>query len=563
MEEIQLDMLSVSSAVVIAAVLIAALYYSLVIPEASITGDAIILGSGGYDIRILSSPVATGRTLQVITYALTYFNLGGSIRRKLLNDNHVEVLRELASQVVTPPMHYPMHRLNADEWNKAAELAASSTPLLQTEQIESYDVKYHQVRDFAEAYRTGRTTPSKVAKKALDAVKDFEKRGLRIFSSVLDGDVMKQAVESDERFRRKEALSLFDGVLVAFKDMMDVNGHTICDGKHRSLCVKVFRDDPIVARFREAGAIIFGVTIMPEGGVTPLGYSAHFQGPHSPYSSQHYSGGSSSGSAVAVATGIVPVAVGFDGGGSIRIPACLSGIHGFGTGFGRVAFNNRTSTTMIKSGPMTTSALDAAMAYEVMSQPLKGHFYSQLYDGEHLGMPKPTTAGFRNTADLSDIRIGIFEDWFNDSDPEVRSACRRAVAVLVGRGATVVNITIPHLQWLGLAHGIKISSEFALAFDKSYYKNWGDLETNTRITVGLGKSMTAVEVLAAEKLRGWAFDFMHLLFKEHSLSAIANPTVGILPPPLTDDAKLYGESNSPLVLQMMKYINMGNFLGPF
>lgn len=168
---------------------------------------------------------------------------------------------------------------------------------------------------------------------------------------------------------------------------------------------------------------------------------------------------------------------------------------------------------------------------------------------------------FSNTTDLSDIRIGIFDDWFNDSDLEVRRACRRAVAALEARGATVVKILVPHLQWMGLAHGIKISSEFALAFDKTFHQNWADLETNTRITVGLGKSMSALEVLAAEKLRGWAFHYIRQLFETHRLSAIANPTVGILAPPLTEDAKLYGESNSPLVLQMMKYINMGNFLG--
>ena len=162
---------------------------------------------------------------------------------------------------------------------------------------------------------------------------------------------------------------------------------------------------------------------------------------------------------------------------------------------------------------------------------------------------------------MSDIRIGIFDDWFNDADPEVVSACRRAVAAREARGATVVGISVPHLNWLSLSHSIKIATEFALAFDKNYHQNWADLETNTRITVALGKSMSALEVLAAEKLRGWAFDYMHQLFETHALSAIANPTVGMLAPPLTEDAKLFGESNSPLVLQMMKYINMGNFLG--
>jgi Asp-tRNA(Asn)/Glu-tRNA(Gln) amidotransferase A subunit family amidase len=107
--------------------------------------------------------------------------------------------------------------------------------------------------------------------------------------------------------------------------MMDVQGHTIYEGRdpspeHASEWVQSDKDDLMVSRLRALGAIVFGVTIEVEGGVSPLGFNAHFQGPVSPYSMNRYSGGSSSGSAVAVATGVVPVAIGYDGGGSIRLP---------------------------------------------------------------------------------------------------------------------------------------------------------------------------------------------------------------------------------------------------
>jgi Asp-tRNA(Asn)/Glu-tRNA(Gln) amidotransferase A subunit family amidase len=146
-----------------------------------------------------------------------------------------------------------------------------------------------------------------------------------LFSSLLPEDVMRQAGESDERWRRGAPLSVFDGVPVAFKDMMDVKGHVIYEGKnpgpeHAEEWRVAERDEVMVTRLRALGAIIFGVTIEVEGGVSPLGFNAHFQGPVNPYSWNRYSGGSSSGSAVVVATGIVPVAIGYDGGGSIRIP---------------------------------------------------------------------------------------------------------------------------------------------------------------------------------------------------------------------------------------------------
>lgn len=174
--------------------------------------------------------------------------------------------------------------------------------------------------------------------------------------------------------------------------MSDVKYHSICNGQHPKKCKQVLSDDPIVKRLRDAGAIIFGVTIMTEGGVTPLGYNVHYKGPFSPYSHNHYSGGSSSGSAVAVATGIVPIAIGFDGGGSIRIPASMSGVHGLGGTFGRIPFNNRTESTMIKAGPFTTNAFDAGIVYEVIAKPLKDHFYSDLY-GKNSNLPIPHTHG--------------------------------------------------------------------------------------------------------------------------------------------------------------------------
>jgi Asp-tRNA(Asn)/Glu-tRNA(Gln) amidotransferase A subunit family amidase len=309
-----------------------------------------------------------------------------------LNDNHLENIRALAAQVQFTPMYYPMYRANKEEWEAAKHLS-EVTPALDTITDSRKTPNFRTIRDYAACYRNGTLTPTAAMKNALKAVNDFKRVGLLIFSSIDEADVLAQAAASDERFAKGTPLSIFDGVPVAFKDMLDVAGHAICNGQHPSTCKQIYKDDIPVARFREAGAIIFGVTIMTEGGVTPLGYSAHFKGPHSAYSRNHYSGGSSSGSAVAVATGIVPVALGFDGGGSIRIPASLSGVHGMGMTFSRIPFNNRTDTTMIKAGPLATNAYDAGLVFELLSKPEKGHFYSVLYDGDVNGPPAPHTAG--------------------------------------------------------------------------------------------------------------------------------------------------------------------------
>jgi Asp-tRNA(Asn)/Glu-tRNA(Gln) amidotransferase A subunit family amidase len=142
---------------------------------------------------------------------------------------------------------------------------------------------------------------------------------------------------------------------------------------------------------------------------------------------------------VAVALNIAPIAIGFDGGGSIRIPAAMSGIHGLATGFARLGFESQHQSSMIKAGPMTHSALDSALVFRVMAQQarLPGSFYNRLYDGDLAGTPpahlwveqeSESNAGAAGgTQDLSDVRLGIYDEWFDDSAPAVRSLCRAAV----------------------------------------------------------------------------------------------------------------------------------------
>ena len=117
--------------------------------------------------------------------------------------------------------------------------------------------------------------------------------------------------------------------------------------------------------------------------------------------------------------------MGFDGGGSIRTPAAMSGVVGLGFTFGRAPFNNVTGSTNIKTGPLAATVADAALALAVMAPNLDGHEYNTLYDG---GVPNawspvggPPTAHLSGYHDesLEGVRLGMFEEWFNDADPQV------------------------------------------------------------------------------------------------------------------------------------------------
>jgi len=114
---------------------------------------------------------------------------------------------------------------------------------------------------------------------------------------------------------------------------------------------------------------------------------------------------------------------------------------------------------------------------------------------------------------------------------------------------------------MSIAHASKIATEFAMKFDTIRYNRPESMEPNTKITIGLGSSFSSLEVISSDHIRSWAFDYMNQLMEEQQLSAIVNPTIGVLPPPLSDAAMTDGENNTPLVVQLLKYIYIGNFLG--
>ena len=552
--------------------LFCSLYYIILfIPDIPISGEVLKLGSGGYDYKTISYvPSINGAFLDSLSIDFSTSRVGPWIRRFLLNHNHVEMIRELAAQTNFPPLSYPMVRLSDSDLNSivisAKETENSYTSVLRNGfQVKEYGKTYASVHDYAAAYKSKSITPSAVIQSSLAKVKEWEEKGLFIFSSINRSDVLKQAYESDMRFASGNVRSIFDGVPIAFKDMIGINGHSIYAGKNpKKTWSDTNRvDDPVVSRFRELGAIIFGVTIMTERDTASLGYNPFFKGPVNPYSTRHYPGGSSSGSAIAVALGIVPIAVGSDSGGSVRVPAALSGVFGLGSTFGRVSFEDPVGSTMLTGGLFSHSAIDLALGYMGISTVSKGshHFYDMLYDGGSHGKPPANVPWLDDTMNLNGVRIGIFSDWFVDTDREVKEICTNAIIKLRELGVTLVEIKIPHLRWLAMAHGLKMSTEFAMEWDMLHQTRLEDIEPGTRVSVAIGSSVSSLEALSADKLRAWALNYTTELFLRENLVAMVNPTVGFTAPVLRESYKKHGSSDNTLATKLMKHIFLANFLG--
>jgi hypothetical protein len=264
------------------------------------SSPSVILGDLSYNMASLKAPILTGAPLTAFTYIATKSPLGFVLRRFLLLDNGMTQLRELAAQMPeTPPLHHPMMRmtkeqkLTHEEKVRAAAAAGITMDELAVWGSPQFTAESSEVMALHEAFKSKASSPSKVANKILAAFPTIQEK-FRCFSTYpLLGDIEKAAAASTERFAAGKPLSIWDGVPVAFKDMIPVAGYVMTDGSAANQAAGVNRtkDDLLVERFRELGAVVLPPTSMTEGGVTPVGYSTYIKGALNPYGARESGAG--------------------------------------------------------------------------------------------------------------------------------------------------------------------------------------------------------------------------------------------------------------------------------
>src|SRR5499427_3737563 len=188
----------------------------------------------------------------------------------------------------------------------------------------------------------------------------------------LDAEASRaQAEQSEARWLVGEPLSPLDGVPVAVKDILYTKGWPTLRGSRTIDPAGPWNDDaPTVARLREAGAVLIGKTTTPEFGWKGSTDSPLSGVTRNPWNTEKTPGGSSGGSSAALAARFCPLALGTDGGGSIRIPAGFAGVYGLKPSFGRVpAFPLSPFGTVAHVGPMTRTVRDAALMMNTISKP--------------------------------------------------------------------------------------------------------------------------------------------------------------------------------------------------
>lgn len=299
---------------------------------------------------------------------------------------------------------------------------------------------YAGVAETAAEVRAGKSTAADAVDQALARIERAEPR-LNAFVLVRAERARAEAAELDARQAAGAALGPLHGVPIAVKDELDITGaptgHGGVAGGGRATA-----DAEVVRRLRAAGAVIVGKTAMPEFGIWPYTESLATGHTRNPWSAGHTPGGSSGGSAAAVAAGLVPAATGADSGGSIRIPAACCGVFGLKPQRGRVSIAPRSDLwgALGTIGVLTRSVADSALLYDVLAgtvaadrwqAPAPAAPYSELEPGPRLRIglllrtavpgitaaPSCVAAVRETAAALAGLGHEIVEDGYRLPDP--------------------------------------------------------------------------------------------------------------------------------------------------
>jgi aspartyl-tRNA(Asn)/glutamyl-tRNA(Gln) amidotransferase subunit A len=286
----------------------------------------------------------------------------------------------------------------------------------------------------------GAVTSEEIVRNCLDRAQSLKR--LNAFVHLAPEVVLDQARTIDARRRAGESVGPLAGLPVAIKDVLCVEGEPTTCGSRMLANFRPPYNATAISRLRGAGAVLFGKTNMDEFAMGSSTETSYYGPTRNPWDEERIPGGSSGGSAVAVAAGLTPLSLGTDTGGSIRFPAALCGIVGLKPTYGRVSRYGLIAygSSLDQVGPFAHDVAGAALLLQAIAggDPL---------DSTSVDRPVPDYLATVDTPPES-LRIGVVPEFFAAGlDPEVEAAIREAVRVYESAGATIKEVSLPYSKY--------------------------------------------------------------------------------------------------------------------
>jgi Asp-tRNA(Asn)/Glu-tRNA(Gln) amidotransferase A subunit family amidase len=446
------------------------------------------------------------------------------------------------------PTVIPLATLDSNQTTIAAEPDSVKT---------STSKKFYSSADYIAAYKSGAVTPTQVAERLLESLKKDDKHLILIAPRPRE-ELLAAAAESTKRYASGTPL-LLDGVPLIVKDELDVAGFpkTLGLSPQEAALRKVGvrekgKTSWCVQKLFDAGMLFVGKSNMHELGMDTTNNNPNWGTPPNPYNRKYYPGGSSGGSAAAVGSGLVPIAVGADGGGSIRVPATYCGIYGLKPSHGRVsaAPTPNFAPSVGVPGPMAATMADLELSYRLMATPdtssnsASAHF-------------PPSGAGPGPTKKV----LGIYTPWFEDCEPAVAKHTQAGLSRLRSLGYEVVEISLPFLSESRCAHAMTILNEVGADFCGC---NTHGLTAPSKVLVAVSARTSARDFVIAQKLRALLMSHLAYLFQKHPGLIILSPTVPIVGVEILKGVAEKGSrgvSDANTSMRSMQYVYIANWAG--
>ncbi|MFJ3518458.1 MULTISPECIES: amidase [unclassified Streptomyces] len=368
------------------------------------------------------------------------------------------------------------------------------------------------VAEAAEAVRTGQVSPVELVESTLERIAQVEPH-LRAFTIVTADRARAAARRAETEVAGDAYRGPLHGIPAALKDLIDVAGLATSASSRVRAGHRAESDSTVAARLASAGAALVGKTHTHEfayGLITPQTVNAR--------NPARVAGGSSGGSAVAVAAGAAAFALGTDTGGSIRVPAALNGVVGLKPTYGLVPRHGVTSLawSLDHVGPLTRTVEDAALVLAALA----GH---DPRDPASVAAPAVDHRPGPGT-DLTGLRVGVPGNYYFDRvDPEVEAAVRLAIGRLEELGARLVDVEIPMTRYVRATQwGLMVPE--ASAYHERTLRAVPDLYgADVRVLLEAGELMTAGDYLRAQRAR----TLMRQAWQDmlEAVDVIAAPTV--------------------------------------
>jgi aspartyl-tRNA(Asn)/glutamyl-tRNA(Gln) amidotransferase subunit A len=306
--------------------------------------------------------------------------------------------------------------------------------------MELYDLSLQQIHELLSSRKV---SSEELTRAYLTRIRKLDP-DIKSYVTIAEDVALEQARDADRRIDSGENLTPLTGIPYAVKDSLSTRGiNTTCSSKILEN-YKPFYDCTAIKKLKSVSAVLLGKNNMDEFGMGSSTENSGFFTTRNPWNLDYVPGGSSGGSAAAVAAGLAPFTLGEDTGGSVRMPAGFCGITGLKTTYGRVSRYGLIPlvSSFDTIGPMAHSAYDAALVLETIA----GH---DPKDSTSRAEPAPKySETLKKAENLRGLRVGIPQEYFVEGlDPEMDVSIRAAIKQIESLGAEAVEVSLPHTQY--------------------------------------------------------------------------------------------------------------------